>query len=163
MPRVRTQLNIQVSADFLTRIRSVAESQGRTVTSLALQWLEAGLAGDRPADDGAAVSVRLAALEARLSALEARQSAPVPPACVAPAPVETTPALFAMEGEVSQPLTSAELAEQTGTSRASWNNWASRNPVGSVRVHPAAGPWRLAGQRHEPRKGGPPRWLWEPA
>ena len=43
--RVRTQLALQVTPDLLARVKAAAASQGRTVTSLALQWLEEGLAG----------------------------------------------------------------------------------------------------------------------
>jgi hypothetical protein len=171
VPRVRTQLNIQVSADFLVRIRAAAEAQGRTVTSLALQWLEAGLAGASPSDDGAAVIARLDSLEARLSRLEAAElpSPPPPPrppslsVRVAPAPSLETPELFSLEEKGSERLTTAELADRTQTNRAAWNNWANQNDVGSVRHHPAAGPWRLVGQQHEPRRGGPLRYLWERA
>jgi len=59
-------------------------------------------------------------------------------------------------------ITTAELAEQTGTNRAGWNNWAKAERVGQVRAHPQAGRWRLVGRGAAPN-GGPPRWLWQPA
>jgi hypothetical protein len=59
-------------------------------------------------------------------------------------------------------LTTAELADQTGTNRAAWNNWAGgADRVGQVRHHPTAGSWRLIGKGPAPG-GGPDRWLWEP-
>lgn len=59
-------------------------------------------------------------------------------------------------------ITTAELAERTGTNRAGWNNWAKAERVGQVRAHPQAGRWRLVGRGAAPN-GGPPRWLWQPA
>ena len=60
-------------------------------------------------------------------------------------------------------LTTAELAERTGTNRAAWNNWARDKKPGAVRkMPPEVGSWRLAGKGPGPN-GGPERWLWEPA
>lgn len=59
-------------------------------------------------------------------------------------------------------ITTAELAQQTGTNRSAWNNWANPARVGQVRHHPKAGPWQLVGQGPGPH-GGPPRWFWQPA
>jgi hypothetical protein len=57
-------------------------------------------------------------------------------------------------------ITTAELAERTGTSRPAWNNWAAKAAPGAVRHHPQAGSWRLVG-KVAPPGGGLPRWLWE--
>jgi hypothetical protein len=57
-------------------------------------------------------------------------------------------------------ITTVELAEQTGTNRAGWNNWARPDRIGQVRQHPEAGSWRLVGKIPGP-SGGPSRWLWE--
>jgi hypothetical protein len=66
-------------------------------------------------------------------------------------------------GNVSfQGLTTAELAIQTSTNKAAWNNWARSDRIGEVRRHPQAGAWRLAGKAAA-ASGGPARWLWEPA
>jgi hypothetical protein len=59
-------------------------------------------------------------------------------------------------------ITTAELAERTGTNRAAWNNWAAKSSPGDVRDHPQAGGWRLIGKAAA-ESGGPPRWLWEQA
>ena len=59
-------------------------------------------------------------------------------------------------------ITTAELAERTGTNRAAWNNWAAKAAPGAVRHHPQAGSWRLVGKAAGPA-GGPARWLWESA
>jgi hypothetical protein len=64
--------------------------------------------------------------------------------------------------QTSQGLTTAELAEQTGTNRAAWNNWAKPERIGQVRRHPQAGGWRLVGKAAPPN-GGPERWLWQAA
>jgi hypothetical protein len=61
-----------------------------------------------------------------------------------------------------QGLTTAELAIQTGTNKAAWNNWASKAAIGDIRHHPQAGSWRLLGKA-APANGGPERWMWEPA
>lgn len=63
---------------------------------------------------------------------------------------------------VGDAITTAKLAERTGTNRAAWNNWAAADRIGEVRAHPQAGSWRLVGKAPAPG-GGPERWLWEPA
>jgi predicted DNA-binding protein len=81
-----------------------------------------------------------------------------PPAEPEPAsPERVTPA--PLSGDA---LTTAEVAERTGTNRAAWNNWAGgAGRVGTVRHHRTAGSWRLIGKAPAPG-GGPDRWLWEP-
>jgi len=181
MPRVRSQLAIQAPPELLERLRAAAAARGQTVTRLLLGWIEAGLAGDLPAPGaggGAELLARVAALEASTAQLAAAvaqlQASPrrspgrvtpsISPTGDAPAPERVTPA--PRSGDLPPPpagaLTTAELAERTGTNRAAWNNWARPDRIGEVRSHPQAGPWRLVGQAPAPG-GGPPRWLWEQA
>lgn len=160
--RTRSQLAIQAPPELLERLRAAAAAQGRTTTSMVLQWIEVGLAeAPAPAAD-AELLARIEALEAAVGALQQarRPDAPPAPAGPAPAPAAAPPAapLAAPAGA----LTTAELADRTGTSRAAWNNWANKNPVGAIREHPTAGSWRLAGKA-SPAAGGPARWLWESA
>lgn len=157
MVRVRSQLAIQASPELLARLRAAAAAQGRTTTSVAVEALEAWLAGaciaSPPAAD-ASTHARLEDLERRLQALEA--------CSLSPSPLQTPPVgPLPVEGER---LTTAELADRTGTNRGSWNNWAAGHSVGSIRHHSTAGSWRLAGKDSSPSKaGGPSRWLWEKA
>lgn len=166
MPRVRSQLAIQADPELLERLRAAAAAQRRTVTSLAVEWLEAGLAGHlAPAAAAADLSARVAALEAAMARLQQVQAA-TPRASERvnqPSPKRVIPAPQA--GEHPSPdgaITTTELAAQTGTNRAAWNNWASAERIGQVRSHPQAGAWRLVGQAPPPG-GGPLRWLWRPA
>jgi hypothetical protein len=101
-------------------------------------------------------------VEQRLGALERSPKAspirvmvdPLPEQVLSPKRTELPPLTGA--------VTTAELAEQTGTNRAAWNNWAKPERIGQVRHHPQAGSWRLMGKAAPPN-GGPERWLWEPA
>ena len=164
MARIRTQLAIQVPPAFLARLKAEATAQGRTVTSLAMQWLEAGLAGASTPAPAAELLDRLAAVEDRLASLEARErasrgpAAKRPPAPAAPPSDPPTPPLERTGGR----LTTTDLARATGTSAGAWNRWAAGHASGSVRQHPTAGSWRLLGKEPPPADlGGPPRWLWE--
>jgi hypothetical protein len=179
LPRVRSQLAIQAPPELLERLRAAAEARGQTVTRLLIGWIEAGLAGGvpapGPAGGGAELVERLAVLEAltadlaqAVAELRARGPAPRSPRRVSPSPPHT--------GEGPSPdqvspaagptpdgaITTAELADRTGSNRAAWNTWASKAAPGAVRHHPQAGPWRLLGKGPGPN-GGPDRWLWEPA
>ena len=178
MPRVRSQLAIQAPPELLERVRAAAAARGQTVTRLLLGWIEAGLAGDLPAPGGAGLAERVAELEATTAELRAAvaqlQASPrratrppalsPPPAGEAPSPERVSDA--PRTGDLPPPpagaITTAELAERTGTNRPAWNNWARPDRIGEVRSHPEAGPWRLVGQAPAPG-GGPPRWLWEQA
>jgi hypothetical protein len=171
MPRVRSQLAIQAPPELLERVRAAAAARGQTVTRLLIAWIEAGLAGELPAPGGAGLAERVAELEAataelraavaRLQAQPSRSPERVRPA-VPPAGEPPSPERVSAAPRTGEALTTAELAERTGTNRAAWNNWASPERVGQVRSHPQAGPWRLVGQAPPPG-GGPLRWLWEPA
>jgi hypothetical protein len=77
-----------------------------------------------------------------------------------PEPEAASPERVALIPRTGDALTTAELSEQTGTSRAGWNNWAGKAAPGDVRHHPDAGSWRLLGKAPVPG-GGPERWLWE--
>lgn len=180
MPRVRAQLAIQAPPELLERLRAAAAAQRRTVTGLLIEWIEAGLSGALPAAGAAPAAAellqRVAALEAAVGELQRRPASPErvtaaprsgeplrPPLDPLPlipepaSPERVTPA--ALSGDA---LTTAELADQTGTNRAAWNNWAGgAGRVGQVRHHPTAGSWRLIGKGPAPG-GGPDRWLWEP-
>jgi hypothetical protein len=181
MPRVRSQLAIQAPPELLIRVRDVAEARGRTITSVVLEWIEAGLAGEAaPSPAPAADDARVAALEAELVKLAARvtslehtprprraalgeivaapaPAAPQPALADDPVPVAPVPLVMKEEG-----ITTAELAERTSTNRAGWNNWAARSAPGAVRQHETAGAWRLVG-KVAPPAGGPERWIWKPA
>jgi hypothetical protein len=89
----------------------------------------------------------------QLEIIGARHLSPPEPEAASPERVEP----ITRTGDA---LTTAELAEQTGTNRGSWNNWAGKAAPGDVRHHPTAGSWRLVGKAPAPG-GGPERWLWE--
>ena len=71
-----------------------------------------------------------------------------------------SPERVSLQAQPGDAITTAELAERTGTNRAAWNTWASKAAPGEVRHHPQAGSWRLIGKA-APEAGGPARWLWE--
>lgn len=167
MPRERkgVQLNLEVEPQLLERLRAHAAADGRPVSTLVRRWIEAGLDGALqqagPAGpDLADLADRLGRLEAEVAQLRR----PASPKRVIPPPPDQG-SLIPQMAEPPSPdgaITTAELAERTGTNRAAWNNWAGPERVGQVRRHPQAGSWRLAG-KVTPEAGGPARWLWEPA
>ena len=161
------QLNVRVEQALAAQLRSEANRQHTTPGALVAQALELLLSGathqaHQPlAADSRALAAQLAALAERVERLEqARPSSPErakvsPPERVAPIP---------HLGDAAPPtraLTTAELAECTGTNKGAWNNWAVKASPGQVRHHPQAGAWRLIGKVPAPG-GGPDRWLWEP-
>ena len=156
------QLNLKLPPAVLSRWKQQAQAAGHESVR---DWLLAITA--TPAEDCAELPLRdrVARLEA---AVEALQQAPSPrpldqPRRPAPPRPEPPPRPAApLLQEVPEAITTAELAERTGTNRSAWNNWASPDRVGQVRQHPTAGAWRLAGQAAPPL-GGPMRWLWLPA
>jgi hypothetical protein len=161
MPRVRSQLAIQASPELLARVRAAADARGWSITKLVVAWLEAGLEGALPGPaDASDLAARVAALEAAVAALQAERRAPMPRRPAPPSPQPGMPAPPPQLPDAA--LTTAELADRTGTNRAAWNNWANADRVGQVRSHPQAGAWRLVGKGPGPN-GGPDRWLWEPA
>ena len=155
----RSQLAINCPAPLLQRLRAEAQRQEVTATALVLQWIEAGLDGEsgRPSPSSRSdLEARLDALEQRLDALPASPIRGIPPSpkqATLPPPVLVT-------GPINGAITTAELAERTGTNRAAWNTWASKANTGDVRRHDTAGSWRLMGKAPA-EVGGPARWLWE--
>jgi hypothetical protein len=147
------QLNVRVEQALAAQLRSEAKRQHTTPGALVAQALELLLSGATPqahqplAADSGALAAQLAALAKRVERLE--QARPASPERMAPIP------------HLGDALATAELAEQTGTNRAAWNNWAGKAASGDVRHHPTAGSWRLVGKAPAPG-GGPDRWLWEP-
>lgn len=175
------QINLKVPDGVAAHWKAQAAAQGLSVRDW-LVAITAPTAGHQagPAG-GAALAERVAQLEAATAELRAAlaqlQASPrratrppalsIPPAgegqALNPSPERVSPAprtgeLPAVDGAI----TTAELAERTGTNRAAWNNWAGPGRVGQVRNHRQAGPWRLVGQAPPPG-GGPLRWLWVPA
>ena len=155
----RSQLAINCPLPLLERLRAAAKQQETTATALVLEWIEAGLGGALSSSKSSSRSD----LENRLDALERRLDAlPAPPIRgMPPSPkqaIRPSPALEA--GRPDGAITTAELAERTGTNRAAWNNWAAKATAGDVRHHAEAGSWRLMGKAPA-EAGGPARWLWE--
>ena len=186
MPRNRAgaQLAIQAPPELLERLRAAASARRQTVTAVVVEAIEAALSGGLQAAAapaaGAQLLERVAALEAAVAQLQrpaspervkaaprsgdalgpgqleiigARYLSPPEPEAASPERVEPIP-------RTGDALTTAELSEQTGTSRGSWNNWAGKAAPGDVRHHSTAGSWRLVGKAPAPG-GGPDRWLWE--
>lgn len=181
------QLAIELPPELLQRLKAHAAASDRPVSALVRRWIEAGLNGGleagAPAPDASGLAERVQALEAAVAALQQQQAAtPRPTRSTKPSPVAPSEPLeleFDLAPSVSVPsgggsttpqmgdvpagaITTAELAEQTGTNRAAWNNWARDKNPGAVRHHPEAGSWRLVG-RVPTEAGGPPRALWERA
>ena len=156
VPRVRTQLAIQLpDPDLLQRLKAAAGARGRTVTSLASEWLEAGLTG-RIADPAQqALAQRVAALEAAVAALEARQpsrSARSKPQPLKPASVSSTGST-ATTGAIE----TTELARRLGTNRKALTARIIRR--GGARVGLELEGWRIVGKAPGPESSP---WLWEP-
>lgn len=168
------QLNVRVQQALAAQLRSEAKRQHTTPGALVAQALELLLSGathqaHQPlAADSRALAAQLAALAARVERLEQARPAspewvnPAPPERAKPSPPERVAPIPHL-GDAAPPagaLTTAELAEHTGTNKGAWNNWAVKASPGQVRHHPQAGSWRLVGKGPAPG-GGPDRWLWE--
>jgi hypothetical protein len=158
-PRVRCQLALQVPPELLARLQAAATATGRTKTSLALEWLEAGLAGHGapPAGHGAPPELlaRIEALEAGLAELQ-RQPSPPPPARPAAVPLPPPAALGAVSGDA---IPSAELARRLGIKPDTFN--ARVRGQGGPRPGLVINGWQCLGPRQSPQ-GGPPRAYWQP-
>ena len=155
----RSQLAINCPLPLLERLRAAAKQQETTATALVLEWIEAGLGGALSSSKSSSRSDlenRLDALERRLDALPASPIRGMPPS--PKQAIRPSPALEA--GRPDGAITTAELAERTGTNRAAWNAWAAKATAGDVRHHAEAGSWRLMGKAPA-EAGGPARWLWE--
>lgn len=183
MARDRAQLNLEVEPQLLERLRARAAADGRPLAALVRRWLEAGLSGALEQQAGPAgpdladLSERVGWLEAELAQL--RRSASPERVSAAPRSGEPVEPLRVpvgagqleiigaahLQAAAASPdgaITTAELAERTGTNRAAWNNWARDKNPGAVRkMPPEVGQWRLVGKAAA-EAGGPARWLWEP-
>jgi len=190
--RKGSQLSFEVAPELLDRLRAHAAAERRTVAALLRSWIEAGLAAEPSGGDapGLAASLeelrgtvelgsarlsrcmngqaellqRLGALEAAVAQLQ-QAPRPVEPAkrlAVVPEPASPDRGNPDPSAGGATGITTAELAERTGTNRSAWNNWARDKEPGAVRHHPEASSLRLVA-RVATEAGGPPRTLWEPA
>jgi hypothetical protein len=161
--RKGAQLSFELPPELFERLRAHAAAERRTMAALLRRWIEAGLAGAlEPSAEPSAALVSLAnrveTLEREVAQLQAGAlRVPRRDRVAPPSPDRGIPAPPAGEA-----ITTAELAERTGTNRAAWNNWAAADRIGQTRAHPQAGSWRLVGKAPAPG-GGPERWLWEAA
>jgi hypothetical protein len=157
--RVRCQLALQVPPELLARLQAAAVATGRTKTSLALEWLERGLAGHGapPAGHGAPPELlaRIEALEAGLAELQRQPSLP-PPARPSAAPLPPPAELGAVGGDA---IPSAELARRLGVKGGTLNARLQR--LGGPMPGLIVDGWRCLGKRQSPQ-GGPPRAYWQP-
>ena len=162
----RSQLSINCPAPLLERLKAAAAERGATVTTLVLDWVEAGL--DAGLD--ASRSVPRSDLDQRLDAVERRLDA-----LEAPAPPKPNPVSLAVQSGEPLPqrrLTPAEAAGLLTTpevgaaldlaSDSALTNWIAReakkngSAVGSIyKGHRLRGKGLLPG-------GQKPGWLWEP-
>ena len=188
MPRDRkgAQLSLELEPQLLERLRARAAAEGRPLAVMVRRWLEAGLSGALEQQAGPAAVPDLADLVERVERLEAElaqirrspERVEPLPAPQSPAPAAASPARVNPPSPERQPddvrrpvsqitptgdaITTAELAERTGTNRSAWNNWARDKQPGAVRkMSPDVGQWRLVGKAAA-EAGGPARWLWEP-
>jgi len=159
MPRVRSQLAIQASPELLERVRAAAAAQRRTVTSLVVEWVEAGLSGALVAPTASAagsdLQTRVQALEKAVADLQSPR-----PTTAGRAPLPRSDAALPERDAPAGGITTAELAERIGMKRGSLNERLRR--MRGARVGLELDGWRCVGQAPAPG-GGPLRWLWEPA
>ena len=110
------------------------------------RWLEAGLSGALDQQAGPAGSPELADLVERVEPLPAPQS----PAPAAASPARVNPPSPVRASQITpsgDAITTAQLAQLTGTNRSAWNNWARDKQPGAVRkMPPYVGQWRLVGK-----------------
>jgi predicted transcriptional regulator len=171
------QLSVELPPDLLARLRAHAAAADRPVAAVVRRWVEAGLSGALEAGaaapaGGSDLLARVEALERAIAALQQNRAPRIPKPAPAAKGSDTTFESLPLDldlgptGPNPEPpagaLTTAELADRTGSNRAAWNNWASKAAPGDVRHHPEAGSWRLVGKAPAPG-GGPDRWLWEQA
>lgn len=153
--RVRSQLALQVPPELLERLKARAAAEGRSHTSLALQWIRAGLETEPQSAGLHELERRLSAVETALAALQ-RGRHPAAPAPVVAVVAPVAPAEPAPAGAI----TTAGLAERLGMKRGTLNERLRR--AGGARAGLVMEGWRCAGQLTGPN-GGPPQWTWEPA
>ncbi len=174
MPRDRkgAQLSLELEPQLLERLRARAAAEGRPLAVMVRRWLEAGLSGALEQQAGRAGSPDLAdladlaerveRLEAELAQIRRSPERVEPlPAPQSPAPAAASPERVSQITPSGDAITTAQLAERTGTNRSAWNNWARDKQPGAVRkMPPDVGQWRLVGKAAA-EAGGPARWLWE--
>ena len=189
--RKGAQLSLELEPQLLERLRARAAAEGRPLAVMVRRWLEAGLSGALEQQAGPAGSPDLADLVERVERLEAElaqirrspervEPLPAPlgagqleiigtnhpqspaPAAASPARVNSpSPERGSQITPSGDAITTAQLAQLTGTNRSAWNNWARDKQPGAVRkMPPDVGQWRLVGKA-TPEAGGPARWLWE--
>lgn len=173
--RAGRMLAVEVAPELLQSLRDEAARHDQPLAALVRRLLADGL--QRRQELASADPDRVEALEAGLRALVGRvealerppgrtprvTAASPPPAAPQPAQKsEPEPLADPVPLGEGEPVTTAELAERTGTNRAGWNNWAAGHAIGAIRRHRSAGNWRLVGRAPAPG-GGPARWLWQPA
>jgi len=166
MPRVRHQLAIQVSPQLLEQVRAAAVAQGRTTTSVVVEWIEAGLAAAAPPAAGADPGLlrRIEALERAVEALQRRPPAggtPAPRTGDTPAPAVSPDRVKAQvnAGGQADGITTAQLADRLGVKRGTLNARIGR--LGGACDGLVLEGWRCVGTVASGR-GGPPRALWQP-
>ena len=164
--RKGAQLSFELPPGLLERLRAHAAAERRTVAAVLRGWIEAGLAGALERD---VAQLQLGAIKATkrrerpdplpaVKVSEMSDSGGFPPDLQEPpaSPDRVIPA-----PPVGDAITTAQLAERTGTNRSAWNNWARDKQPGAVRkMPPEVGQWRLVGKAAA-EAGGPARWLWE--
>jgi hypothetical protein len=180
------QLAIELPPELLQRLKTHAAANDQPVAALVRRWIEAGLGGalkaGAAAPDATGLADRVAALEAAVAALQ-QQGTPRAPRIPKPPAGEPLELAFDLSPAAPKPeplplaggsqiphagdapaaaITTVQLADQTGTNKNGWNNWARDKNPGAVRHHPEAGSWRLVG-RFPSGSGGPDRCMWEPA
>lgn len=162
--RVRSQLALQVPPELLEHLKARAAAEGRSHTSLALQWIRAGLETEPPSAGLPDLERRLSAVETAVAAL-AKGRPPAAPVVAAVAPVAPAQPEPRASGPEPVPasdgaITTAGLAERLGMKRGTFNERLRR--AGGARAGLVVEGWRCAGQLTGPN-GGPPQWTWEPA
>lgn len=154
-PRKRTQLALELpDPALLTRLKAAAAAQRRTVTSLALEWIEAGLGGRIPDPTQQGLADQLQALADRVAVLEAA----LPPRRRKAKPVRTSakPAPLATVSAAAGAIETAELARRLGINRKALNARIQRR--GGGRIGLEIDNWRIVGTI---ALAGGKRWLWE--
>jgi predicted DNA-binding protein len=162
MPRIRSQLAIQAPPELIERVKAAAAAQGRTSTSVVLEWIEAGLGRPGHQRLPSDLAARVAALEAAVAALRRHPSSGVRSIPQAGELAKDEPStdqvttLPPVEGAIS----SSELAERLQMKRGTFI--ARLNRQGGARAGLVVDGWVCLGVSRSPT-GGPPRATWRPA
>lgn len=138
----RSQLAINCPSPLLIRLRAEAMSRKVTITSLLLQWIEAGLAGQLATSSppaSTALEARLEAVERRLDAMGALE-APSPPVALAAAVPLPDCRLTAAEADGVMTLPEVAKLLGLGGGGSAITNWIGKEarkndgtpPIGAV-------------------------------